>query len=147
MENYILPVEGIFWQSEAEGCAIEKSLSVGRLRKYYRRNSQVFSSLYIKMFPSITAPSTWEPLVNISLLAQLTSHYTRRNIFRICWIWSHGKYYLCLNAHLCLLIYFRQQTTLFKATKETVENSSRCSLVPDSIILILFEVPQIPVTR
>lgn len=57
--------------------------------------------LSTQTYPSITSSRTWEPLVNLSLPALLTSCYIRGNFSMICWT---RKYYLCSNTHVYLYL-------------------------------------------
>lgn len=138
MHNCRLAMKDIFGQTEAETCATSNHHLFGDWGNIKKKHSKMFSSL-TRIYPSITASRTWEPLVNLSLPAQLTSCYIRGSLSRICWT---GKYYLCSNTHLSLFMSFRQETILFKATKETVGKSLRRILVLDPILLIISECPK-----
>lgn len=96
----------------------------------------MFSSLCINTYPSTMALGTWGLRMNLPLPVKLTSCYIGGNRFRISWIGVHSTwiYYSRFKTHSCLLMLFRQKTTLFKATKENAGNSPRCALVPDSIL-------------
>lgn len=131
--NFRLAMKGIFWQSEAESCATKKPSSIWRLRKYQEKE-------VVRCFPLCTHISQHHCFQNQGTTSEFvlasSADIIRGNLSRVC---LTRKYYLRSNMHLHLFMSFGQQTTLFKATKETIEKSLRCILILNPILLILFE--------